>query len=120
LCSAEDTPFRAAAEVHPALVDRNDAPHITIPIVMLASQDEDPTEVEAFKNGLKVEHHVEFYADQVHGWMGARLVAGYFTDLDMRMLLLNERDRANLEQERSKFEYERGYKKVLSWFHEFL
>jgi hypothetical protein len=39
---------------------------------MLASQDEDPEEVEAFKNGLKVPNHVEFYADQVHGWMGAR------------------------------------------------
>jgi hypothetical protein len=54
------------------LVDREDAPHITIPILMLPSQDEDPEEVEAFKKGLKVPHHVEFYSDQVHGWMGAR------------------------------------------------
>lgn len=59
-------------------MDRNDAPHITIPIVMLASQDEDPGEVEAFRKGLNIENHVEFYADQVHGWMGARLVADCF------------------------------------------
>jgi dienelactone hydrolase len=72
LCSTEGTFFNAAAEVHPALVDRKDAAQITIPIVMLASQDEDIEEVEAFKSGLKVKNHVEFYADQVHGWMGAR------------------------------------------------
>jgi len=81
LCSAEGTPFKAAAEVHPALVDRKDAPHITIPILMLASQDEEPEEVEAFKKGLKVAHHVEFYADQVHGWMGARWVPNCFRQL---------------------------------------
>jgi dienelactone hydrolase len=75
LCSTENTLFSAAAEVHPALVDRNDALKITIPIVMLASQDEDPPEIEAFKSNLKVENHVEIYADQVHGWMGARSVS---------------------------------------------
>jgi hypothetical protein len=56
-------------------VHRDDAPNITIPIIMLASMDEDPPEIEAFKNGLKVKNHVEIYGDQVHGWMGARLVA---------------------------------------------
>jgi hypothetical protein len=58
-------------------VERSDAPHITIPIVMLASQDEDVAEVEAFESSLKVKNHVEFYADQVHGWMGARYVRNW-------------------------------------------
>lgn len=58
-------------------MDRKDAPHIAIPIVMLASRDEDVAEVKAFESALKVKHHVEFYSDQVHGWMGARLITNW-------------------------------------------
>lgn len=36
------------------------------------------------------------------------------------MFVLNKHIRANLEQEPSRSEYERGYKKVVSWFDEFL
>jgi hypothetical protein len=39
---------------------------------------------------------------------------------DVSVLELNLHVRANLEDERSRSEYERGYKKVLNWFHEFL
>lgn len=43
-----------------------------------------------------------------------------FANYDRNELVLTEHTRANLEQERSRSEYERGYKKVLSWFHEYL
>lgn len=54
------------------MVDPNDAKGITVPICMLPSKDEDAKAVEAFEKELKVKHHIETFADQVHGWMGAR------------------------------------------------
>ena len=66
LTSQSGTPFSAAAEVHPAMVDPNDAKGISIPICMLASKDEDADAVKAFKEALKQPHHVETYPDQVH------------------------------------------------------
>ncbi len=70
--SGEGTPFKVAAECHPAFVDPKDAEKITIPLVMLASKDEDADTVKAFQEKLKVKNHVERFADQVHGWMAAR------------------------------------------------
>lgn len=72
LSTGEGTPFKVAAECHPAMVDPNDAKNITVPICVLASKDEDPKAMEAFKANLKVKHHVETFGDQVHGWMAAR------------------------------------------------
>ena len=72
LTSQSGTPFAAAAEVHPAMVDPNDAKGITIPICMLASGDEKPEDVQAFKENLSVKCHVDTYSDQLHGWMAAR------------------------------------------------
>ncbi|KAI4215530.1 MAG: hypothetical protein LQ351_001999 [Letrouitia transgressa] len=66
------TVFSAAAEVHPAMVDPNDAKDITIPLCMLASGDENPKDVDAFEKALTVPKHVETFGDQVHGWMAAR------------------------------------------------
>lgn len=74
LTSQSGTPFSAAAEVHPAMVDANDAKGVTIPLCMLASGDENPDDVEKFKNNLSVANHVETFKDQVHGWMAARFV----------------------------------------------
>ncbi|KAI9880960.1 MAG: hypothetical protein M1830_009454 [Pleopsidium flavum] len=61
--------------------------------------DEDPKAVEAFKNELKVKNHVETFHDQVHGWMAAR---------------------GNLQDPRVREEYERGYKTLLDFYHEYL
>lgn len=72
LTSREDTPFSVAAEVHPAMVDPNDAKDIVIPLCMLASKDEDPAAVKAFGDGLSVQNQIETFGDQVHGWMAAR------------------------------------------------
>ena len=74
LTSQSDTPFTAAAEVHPAMVDSNDAKGITIPLCMLASKDEDKDAVKKFEEELKVPKHVETFDDQIHGWMAARHV----------------------------------------------
>ena len=72
LSSQQGTPFKAVAEVHPAMVDPNDAKGITVPVCMLASKDEDPDAVKGFQKELKVKSHVETFADMVHGWMAAR------------------------------------------------
>lgn len=62
---------------------------------MLASNDELKEDVEKFEKNLKGEKHVEIFGDQIHGWMAAR---------------------ADLEDERVKSEYERGYKTLLEFF----
>lgn len=72
LTSQSDTPFSAAAEVHPAMVDPKDAEGITVPFCMLASGDEDAETVKKFGEALKVSNHIETFSDQVHGWMAAR------------------------------------------------
>jgi hypothetical protein len=45
---------------------------------------------------------------------------GEYRAFPAKQLILSGYCRADLEQERSKAEYERGYKKVLSWFREYL
>ena len=99
LTSTSGTPFSAGAEVHPAMVDPNDAKGITIPLCMLASGDENADAVKGFKENLQVNNFVDTYSDQVHGWMAAR---------------------GNLEDPRVKSEYERGYKTLLDFYHEHL
>ena len=74
LSCGEGTPFKAAAECHPAMIDPKDAENITIPIAILASKDEDAQAVNQFKENLKVQKHVETYSNQSHGWMAARSV----------------------------------------------
>lgn len=54
------------------MVDPEEAKGIKIPLCMLASGDENPEDVEKFKDNLSVDKHVETFKDQVHGWMAAR------------------------------------------------
>ena len=77
------------------MVDPADAGGITVPFALLASGEEPPEAVKEFEANLKVPHHVETFADQVHGFMTAR---------------------ANLSDARVKDEYSRGYKNVLEFF----
>ena len=65
--SSPDTPFKAGAECHPAMVDPSEAEGIKIPLAMLASKDEPEKDVKAFEANLKGEKHVEIFGDQVHG-----------------------------------------------------
>ncbi|MCJ1228933.1 hypothetical protein MMC12_005597 [Toensbergia leucococca] len=97
--SQEGTPFKAAAEVHPAMIDPADGKGFTIPVCILASKDEDAEAVKAFGESLTVKSHIETFSDQIHGWMSAR---------------------ADLENPRVKEEYERGYKTLLEFYHEHL
>jgi len=97
--STTSTPFKAAAECHPAMVDPAEAENIKIPLCMLASGDEPKADVEKFEKNLKGDKLVEIFGDQIHGWMAAR---------------------SDLENPRVKSEYERGYKTLLEFFGKYL
>ena len=56
------------------MVDPEDGKHIKIPLCVLPSKDEDVEAIKAFQQNLTVENYVETFNDQLHGWMGARLV----------------------------------------------
>jgi dienelactone hydrolase len=99
LTSHAKSPYKAAAQCHPAMVDPSEAPEITIPFCVLASKDESPEDIKKFDASLSVPKLVETYADQIHGWMGAR---------------------SDLKVQRNKDEYERGYKTVLEFFAKYL
>jgi len=96
LVSQEGTPFKAAAACHPAMVDPNDAPQVTIPMLMIPSGDEDKEAVSKYEANLKVPKQVEWYPDQVHGFMAAR---------------------SNLEDDKVRAAYEKAYQTLLNWFH---
>lgn len=97
LASGAETPFKAAAQTSPAMVDPKDAEKISIPMCMLASKDESADDVARYESSLKGVRHVETYPTQLHGFMSAR---------------------ADLKDTEMRKEYERGYKTVLTFFHE--
>lgn len=72
LMSQSGSPFKAAAVAHPAMVDPKDAEGTTIPYLMLASKDEPKEDIEKWQAKIKTEHIVEWFPDQIHGWMSAR------------------------------------------------
>ena len=48
------------------MIDPKDAPGIKVPIIILASRDENAADVRGFANALNVPHHCETFEDQVH------------------------------------------------------
>jgi alpha-beta hydrolase superfamily lysophospholipase len=66
LATVEGTPFSFAAEVHPSAMAVEDAPKITVPIIVLASQDEDASTTKGFEEALTVPKYVETYPDAPH------------------------------------------------------
>jgi len=80
------------------MVDPNDAPNITIPILSIPSKDEDRSEIEKYEAALKVPNKTEWY-DQIHGFMAAR---------------------SDLEDENVRAAYEKAYQTLLNWFHQYL
>ena len=66
--------WKAAAQVHPSMLDPEDAKAINIPFALLASADEDKEAVERFGANLMADKLLETFDDMSHGWMGARLV----------------------------------------------
>ena len=93
---AEGSPFSAAAIVHPAMIEPEEATKIKVPFAFLASNGENKEEVDAFESKLTVPHLVKWY-DQIHGWMAAR---------------------SDLSDSNVKEAYESGYKKLLHFFTE--
>ena len=79
------------------MIDSADATKVSIPMMMLASKDENSKEVTEFEQALPAmtDRHVEIFDSQIHGWMSAR---------------------ADLEDGTVRKEYERGYKTVLEFF----
>jgi dienelactone hydrolase len=77
------------------MLDPADAKDVTVPMCVLASKDESADDVSAFKANLKVPHHVETFADQIHGWMAAR---------------------ADLDDPNVSAKYREGYRTVLDFF----
>lgn len=102
LATGEDSnggKFNAGAEVHPAMVDPEDAKKIKIPFCCLASKDEPADAVSGFEKNLSGPKHVETFTTQIHGWMAAR---------------------GDLGDEEVRKEYERGYQILLNFFNQHL
>ena len=95
VASASSNPFAVAATAHPALIDPGGAEKVSVLYILLTSGEDPADTVKEFEGKLKVPHHVETFADQVHGWMAAR---------------------ADLSNQRVKEEYARGYKTLLDFF----
>lgn len=53
------------------MVDSKDALNIKIPLILIASKDEDAEEVKKFEANLTGEKHVETFKDQIHGYVCA-------------------------------------------------
>ena len=101
LISQEGTPFSSAASCHPAMVDANDAPNVSIPFIMFPSKDEPKDDVEKWQKAInpKVKSHVEWWPNQIHGFMAAR---------------------GDLKDSSVKSDYEKAYNQLLNWFHDTL
>ncbi|KAF2720113.1 dienelactone hydrolase family protein-like protein [Polychaeton citri CBS 116435] len=99
LTSGDKTPWAAAIQTSPAYVSAADAEKVTVPMALLASQDEPADAVKDFDAALNVPKHIETFEGQIHGWMSAR---------------------ANLKDDVVRKEYERGYQVALTFFGEHL
>lgn len=66
LTSMEGSKFDVAVQVHPSGLDAGDAPKVTVPMCMLASQDEDAGVVKAFDEALSVKKFTDTYANAPH------------------------------------------------------
>jgi len=97
LISQEGTPFKAAAACHPAMVDANDAAAVTIPYALLPSKDEPKDDVEKWQKAIKVKNVVQWWPNQIHGFMAAR---------------------GDLKDPAVEADYKKAYQFLLNWFHE--
>ncbi|EHK20937.1 uncharacterized protein TRIVIDRAFT_192435 [Trichoderma virens Gv29-8] len=88
LVCQKGTAFKAAAQCHPSLLDTEDAKKVAVPMCVLPSQDEVP----------KVTY-LEYFTDQVHGWMTSR---------------------ADFNNVHNYEEYLRGYRIVRTFFAQYL
>ena len=66
LAAFADSPFAAAVSAHPAMLDPEDGPSISIPYCLLPSMLEDKDAVKAFADAIKVEKYVETFDTMPH------------------------------------------------------
>lgn len=79
------------------MVDAADAAAITIPFAMLPSKDEAKEDVEKWQAAIKTKNIVQWWPNQVHGFMAAR---------------------SDLKDPAVKADYEKAYQLLLTFFHE--
>ncbi|KAI2464901.1 alpha/beta-hydrolase [Annulohypoxylon bovei var. microspora] len=94
--------FKASGTAHPGALAAEDAEALTAPHICLASPGEPADVVAQYKEILARPGKigvVETYDTMFHGWMGAR---------------------SNLNDEKNKSEYERGYNQVAEFFGKYL
>ncbi|OTA66037.1 dienelactone hydrolase family protein [Hypoxylon sp. EC38] len=94
--------FKVSGTAHPGRLATEDAEALTVPHICLASSKEPADVVTQYKEILAKPGKtgvVETYETMFHGWMGAR---------------------ANLEDEKNKSEFERGYNQVADFFAKYL
>ncbi|SPC66980.1 related to AIM2 - cytoplasmic protein involved in mitochondrial function or organization [Ustilago sp. UG-2017b] len=77
LAGGEGTKFNAVAQVHPAMVDAEDAKKLTVPIANFPSKDEPKEDMEKFeaevqKKDIAKDSVYKLYPDSHHGWAAAR------------------------------------------------
>ena len=66
LAAFADSPFAAAVSAHPAMLDPEDGPSVTIPYCLLPSMLEDKDAVKAFADAIMVEKYVESFDTMPH------------------------------------------------------
>lgn len=81
------------------MVDPNDATNVAIPMLALPSKDEDKSAVDQYEANLNVPKQVEWFNDQVHGFMAAR---------------------GDLEDDNVRAAYKKAYQTLLNFFHQHL
>lgn len=95
----DPTLFTAAAQCHPAFMDPCDGASVSIPMCIIASGDEDPVDIQKYVRCLKGDKRVETFSDMSHGWMSAK---------------------GDLNDDRKRSEYERGYQILVEFFSQYL
>ncbi|RMZ86434.1 hypothetical protein DV736_g6336, partial [Chaetothyriales sp. CBS 134916] len=99
LIGGRDTRFKAGVQTSPAMLDIADAEKVKIPMLVLPSKDESLAEFEKYRDALKVPNRLEYFGNQVHGWMSAR---------------------GDLKDPEVKKDYERGYQLAADFFAQYL
>jgi|SRR5271155_418878 len=97
LIAGRETVFKLGIQTSPSMVSPEDALKVQIPMCVLASMEEPVDDMKKYDENLTVTKHVETFDTEVHGWMSSR---------------------ADLSNEKTKAEYERGYKIALQFLHD--
>ncbi|RMZ81170.1 hypothetical protein DV737_g2637, partial [Chaetothyriales sp. CBS 132003] len=99
LIGGRETRLKAGVQTSPALIDVADAEKVKIPMLLLPSKDESLSEFEKYRDALKVPNRLEYFSNQIHGWMSAR---------------------GDLKDPEVQKDYQRGYQLAADFFAQYL